>query len=704
MKKVLMLIFSVALGVVFTLGGSPSISAQEAAVDEYTLEEITVTAQKREENQQKVPIAMEIVSGDELKSLGKTDVDEILSTLANAYINKTSGSLRVSLRGVSNDMPGTSELSPAQPTVAVNTDGIYSTRKSSGTGLFDVERVEVLFGPQSTMYASNSPGGIVNVITSNPKTDKYEASGTLEYGNYNLLHTEGAMNAPVSDTLALRAAFSTSVHDGYLSNGSEDEDIKAARMRALYKPNEKFSIVITGEISKMGGKGMSGVPAFENQDDVADPWSTDQAVGADRSRDQKKYYANIDWNFGFATATLVPSYSLGDFGGSRSQVQPATGLTIIWDTSMSDTEKGLEMRLASNTESSIKWMLGINLYNALGESSQEADTGASQEQTNESDTRAIFGNITYSVTDKFRVTGGARKSRAISDVRGNQVNVNAKTGAITETSNITHKEFSTPDYKIGIEYDMGPDSMLYADWSSSFRIMPLAKNRESNAEQLKAYTVGSKNRFFGNKLQLNASAYYYNYDNFHAMHGQIIAPDTGLPDEGAQTEGDAVMYGADIQTNAMITSRDILNLSVSFMKTEFKELIFDWFSEELEDEDWSGREMTFSPRWTISSNYKHNFELPNGGIVTTRIDARYRTSYIISIVDFNRGVDFRGFAHQEAHLMGDLSAVYTNPDGKWSITGYVKNVTNYAEKRSLMGQSMSLSAPRNYGAVLTVSY
>jgi iron complex outermembrane receptor protein len=164
------------------------------------------------------------------------------------------------------------------------------------------------------------------------------------------------------------------------------------------------------------------------------------------------------------------------------------------------------------------------------------------------------------------------------------------------------------------------------------------------------------------------------------------------------------MYGADLQTNAMITSRDSLNLSVSFLKTEFKDLIFDWYSEELEDEDWSGREMTFSPRWSISGNYKHDFEFPNGGILTARIDARYKTSYIISIVDFNMGVDFRGFAHQEAHLMGDLSAIYTDPDGKWSITGYVKNVTNYAEKRSLMGQSMSLSAPRTYGAVLSVNY
>lgn len=702
-KSHYMYFMALMTGIVLTTSDMSTLSAQESNSEEFTLEEITVTAQKRAENQQKVPISMEIISGDDIRDLAKTDIDEILSNLSNAYINRTSGSLRVSLRGVSNDMPGTDDLSPSQPTISVNTDGIYSTRKSTGQGLYDVERVEVLFGPQSTLYASNSPGGIVNIITSNPKTDTYEASGTLEYGNYNLLHTEGSMNVPINDTMALRAAFSTSIRDGYLSNGSDDEDFKSARLRALYQPTENLSFVITGEISRSGGKGLSGVTAFEDQDDVDDPWSTTQAVGADRNRKQKKLYGNMDWNFGFATATLVPSYSVGDYVSSSTQVQPATGITVMWDRSMSDTEKGVELRLASSSESSVKWLLGLNYYNAYGDSSQAADTGASRNTINESDTRAIFGNITYPIADRFRVTGGARKSRAISEMQNDEIRINARTGAATPVSEVVKKEHDTPDYKVGIEYDMGPNSMLYADWSSSFRILPMAKNRDTPAEQLKAYTIGSKNRFFENKLQLNASGYFYNYDDFHAMHGQIIAPDTGLPDEGAQTAGDAIMYGADIQTSAIITKHDTLNVSISYMKTEFKSLIFDWVSEYLEDEDWSGKEMTFSPHWSISTNYKHIFELPNGGTVSARIDANYRTPYIISIVEEIRGVDYTGLRYQEAHVMSNFSAGYTSPDGKWTLTGYVKNLTNYAEKRSLIDQTMSLSPPRTFGAILSIT-
>jgi iron complex outermembrane receptor protein len=234
--------------------------------------------------------------------------------------------------------------------------------------------------------------------------------------------------------------------------------------------------------------------------------------------------------------------------------------------------------------------------------------------------------------------------------------------------------------------------------------MPLARNRESNAEKLNAYTVGSKNRFFNNRLQVNASGYLYNYNDFHAMHSQVIAPDTGLPDDGAQTQADAVMYGADIQTTAILSGKDTLNLSVSYLNTEFKDLVFDWYSEELEDTDWTGKEMTFSPNWTISGNYKHIFDLPDGSTVSARIEARYQTSFITSIIEEVGGVDYTGFRYQEAHVMADFSAAYSNPDGKWTLTGYVKNITNYAEKRSLIQQTLNISAPRTYGAVLSARF
>ncbi|MBN1627159.1 MAG: TonB-dependent receptor plug domain-containing protein, partial [Deltaproteobacteria bacterium] len=282
--------------------------AQESDSDEFTLEEITVTAQKREENQQKVPIAMEVLTGEDIREIGRNDIDEILNNISSILTQSGNDGLRVSIRGISNDNNSFGMIQASAPTVAVNQDGVYSNRSGNNQSMYDIERVEVLFGPQSTMYASATPGGIVNVVTADPKTDKYTASGTLEYGNYNLLHTEGSMNAPLSDWTAIRASFNTSVRDGYLSNGSADEDSKSARLKALFKSGDTFSIVLTGEVTKMGGQGFASAKGFDKEDGnwyenqgpaglvkvgkVDDPWtSANDSAGAGRDNIQKKITA-----------------------------------------------------------------------------------------------------------------------------------------------------------------------------------------------------------------------------------------------------------------------------------------------------------------------------------------------------------------------------------------------------------------------------
>jgi iron complex outermembrane recepter protein len=148
-----------------------------------------------------------VILGEELTLSGKNDLNEILAELSSVIVQKAPDGIRVSLRGMSDAQAPFHGTSVSMPTVAVNMDGVYSNRKDMSTGLFDLDRAEVLYGPQSTMYSSNSPGGVVNVETARPKLDKYEASGTLEYGNYNLLHAEGMVNFPISKTVALRTAF-----------------------------------------------------------------------------------------------------------------------------------------------------------------------------------------------------------------------------------------------------------------------------------------------------------------------------------------------------------------------------------------------------------------------------------------------------------------------------------------------------------------
>ena len=744
-KRLFLAILTLTVAISFV--DTSSLYAQGTVDEEFTLEEITVTAQKREENQQKVPMAMSVISADDINTLGKSNLDEILSDIPNAVISKANDGLRISLRGIADDTQTNHGQSVSMPTVALNMDGVFSNRKDTGSGLFDMERVEVLYGPQSTLYASNSPGGIVNVVTANPKLDKYEVSGLVEYGNYNLLHTEGAMNAPISGKVAVRAAFQTSIHDGYLSNGGMDEDMKSARLRLLYQPAEELSFVLTGEISKGTSQQFASVDAFVEQDDIDDPWSTTRDLGDPTARDSKKIFGRMDWALGFGTLSMVPSYARQEGSGQEVSVMPGmpgqSEIVQINEFNNDSNEKTVELRLASSADSSIKWVVGFNYY----KSSDTVDSvgyvngtanGDYRWSRMDEDAKAAFGNITYPVTERLRATAGYRQSwDELKNLRDEGTN---RGGSIDyQTYNYVNK-YDNPDYKVGLEYDLSEESMVYADYSTSYRNqgMGIQQAVTPPPQELKAYSMGAKNRFFNRKLQLNASAFYYDYTNYSATQmafsfseDNLATPEpnpTGsymyvVQDDGSTTWGDGNMYGVDIDMDAIITSKDSLKLSVSYLKSEWKKLLFDYENDytlpadagrypqgtdimvsliPLEDVSYKGKPMTHSPEWTINAAYKHIFSLRNGGTLEPQIQASYKSSYRLSWMDSDYPSNY-----QEAFLTMNLSAAYASPDGKWTLSAYVRNLENYASKIGYFGAPVNatmLADPRIYGAVLAVRF
>lgn len=735
-------------GVVLALGAFHVALAQDEDEDSFTLEEITVTAQKRAENQQKVAIAMEVVTGEELKALGRNDIDEILSNVSSVLIQSANDGLRVSVRGISNDNNAFRNIQASAPTVAVNKDGVYSNRSGNNQSLYDIERVEVLFGPQSTMYASASPGGIVNIVTANPKTDVYSASGTLEYGNYDLLHTEGSVNVPVSDIMALRGSFTTSVRNGYLSNGSDDEDSKSARLKALVAPNESFSFVLTGEITKSGGQGFASIEAFEDQDDVSDPWtSAEESAGMGRDENQKKITAQMDLDIGIGTMSVIPSYvknSNYSAGTTTGMAMPGQEAPTYYTTREGKgSEKGVEARLSSSEDSGIQWNIGANMYKAEDEQHQvnenQTDETAETEyndQWNEQDTKAVYANLTYPVTNRFRAIVGARNSWDTNET----VNIEVPgKGGVDRTEEGSKMEYDSPNFKVGVQYDIGEDSMLYADISSSYRLNAggvTPGGVQLPPEELMAYQIGSKNRFFNKRLQLNAAAYYYDYADYYAnMPPSRIPIDydgDGEWDPATETDmeelvnmetGDAVVYGLDIQTTTIITDNDKLDFSVSYIKKYFKDLVFDFpdivNSFGIDDLDYSDKDMPQAPNWKFNASYAHNFQLPNGGTLKATVDANYTSKTCLNWMakSLNINIDTESGSYeayvsdtsnvrwQEAYYMGNASLSYIHSDDKWSLTAYVNNIENYAVKRFLDGQgNMMIGNPRTYGATLTMHF
>jgi iron complex outermembrane recepter protein len=796
MRKRSLLILALLTGLMFFFSEAVFIYAQETKAEEFTLEEITVTAAKRAENQQKVAISMDVISSDSIKELGKNNIDDILSSVSNTIIEKSRDGYRVAIRGITDSSQPFHGMSTSQPAVAINTDGVYSNRKDTVAGLFDVDRVEVLYGPQSTMYSSNSPGGIVNVVTAQPKLDRFSTNALVEVGNYQVLHGEVSVNAPVSNKIALRASgYYLKRGKSYVVNATDGEDTKSGRLRALYQANDKFSVILTGEISQDKSTQSTGVTPFDRQNGnwysltttpptmlgpVTNPWTGVSAEShPDNNQVTKAIKSQINWDTDIFTVSLVPSYSARH--GKAIELFPsfpAPGQTQTtyenFHTKQNAREKAMEARFSSPSDFFIKWMLGANYYSGMDSQRRESETylntgsGEWSDRTMTSKMKALYANVTYPFTDVFRGTVGYRKSWDSTVQTGQGVRPGSDVAEPDNASPVDTK--GRPDYKLGFEYDLSKNSMLYGDYSSSFRMNQLpgggggpplnlpatnlyqgnqdavaaaaAQALKNDPEVLKAYTLGAKNRFLDNKLQVNIAAYYYDYRNYQAQNNQrsvwIDLNQNGIqegsnqpgppPPGGGSTYtelyqepyangvGNGRMIGVDLTTNAIITQSDQVNLSVAYQNskwTNLKMLYYFDYVDVLDQNnvahriyepfaDYTGKSMMNTPPWTVNLSWDHSFNLFNGAIIRTSLSTKIRTAYRLSWADSDYPVNY-----QEGYHMDDVQAIYTSPEGMWSLSGFVKNIWNYAEKRMYMngpGNIMSIGNPRTYGSVLSVKF
>jgi iron complex outermembrane recepter protein len=773
-KRLFQAILTSIVGLMFVFGDAFYLCAQESTSEEFTLEEITVTAQKRAENQQKVAIPMEVLTGDQLTTTGRSNVDDILSGISNVMVNYAADGMRVSLRGLTENEPGMDDIHVSNPTVAINIDGAFNKNSNAGQNLFDVERVEVLVGPQSTLYASNSPGGIVNVITAAPKTDKYSASGTLEVGNYGLLKFNGMVNVPLlTDKLAMRLAANQERRDPYVSSANETgEDTKSARLKTLWQATDDFSATVIVNYTKRINSGMMGgqVQPFDYQDGywyannmtkirkVADPWtSTDEfdtggmgpMPGLPNGPNAaaaitKGVTGDINWDTGIGNLSIVPQYNKttsDDNGWTEYTIgagPTATTQDVYTHTHMNNIQKGVEARMTSAADFFFKWIAGFNYYNINNERLTTYDGFTDYKSFyNKERNIAAFANITYPLTDTFRGTAGYRRTWDKTDVTAYPPTFISHYG----------QNYQSPDYNVGFEYDLASNSMLYVNFKTSYRINPMAADQGERTippEKLKAYTVGAKNRFLGNTLQLNVAAFYYDYKNKEAQvneegrigrdqtiySDQIVDPDgnyiygnthtalggpgSGAEDQWIKQHGTFRSIGVDISAEWVASSKDRVNLGISYLNAKWKELkmVFYWKTLDSngnvipfwpsDGDDYSGWTNTYSPTWTINGGYEHNFELGSFGTLVPRVDLQYKSDYVMDYMATNYPVHY-----QEPYYLVNGSMTFSNTSGIWSVNAYVKNATNYAAKNLLssgMGWSMGITDPRTYGAVVSVKF
>jgi iron complex outermembrane receptor protein len=451
---------ALAAGFTLAAGAMPSATLAADASDS-SLTEIVVTAERRAENLQKTPLAMQVVSAQELADAGVVQVRDLGALVPGLIIGQGGAATQIYIRGVG-DFGSTPITNPA---VAFNLDGVYVARTQAVEGnLYDISRVEVLKGPQGTLYGRNASGGAINVITNAPSLTGFGGYGEIEAGKYGEALVDGALNLPLSSQFALRASFQTVSRDGYLSEGGDDDHHQSGRLQALWK-TDAVSVLAGVDYTHVGGDGAGYVVLSSAARNNASPWTqaSDPLVapyfygaaaaqgsclpggffptvvnpgkcpavapypsppfppgtlgpytslysfpsGSQRTDNTFwKAHADITADLGFATLTVLPAYQ------SAAMAYNTTPAGLSYTDSPDDSKaESVEARL-SNSSGPVTWVGGLYYFHQNQDSSEIIDGGVVQNNnavTNQSTrSEAAFGELNFSVTDETRLIAGAR--------------------------------------------------------------------------------------------------------------------------------------------------------------------------------------------------------------------------------------------------------------------------------------------------------
>lgn len=750
--------------------GACAQTAEPAAAPAAVVEEVVVTAQRRSENLQKAAVAVSAVGEKQLVAASVTETQGLSRLVPSLQVQPSGGgSANFYLRGV-----GTLQSNAfAENAVAFNFAGVYLARPTAPVGSFyDLERVEVVKGPQGTLYGRNATGGALNVLPARPRLGETSGDVTLELGNYASKKAQGSVNLPLGDKAALRLAGQWVDRDGYMSDGYDDENGKAARASLLVEPSETLSVLLIGDYFKQGGKGVGGTIVPSSY--IPGAPSIDERVGG---ADARSIAALSAWSSavpappfcagGFvASGCVAPpktdGYIDSTFWGLSAQVEaklPIGSLTIIpayrrseptyrnysvgflGEASEVDEQTSLEVRLASLDDQAFRYVVGGYYFE------EDQDTSNYFYQGTISTTRftpklstkskAVFGQATYDLSSTLRLVVGARytnekRSQATALASGGLPGaVNPPLGTAYPGS----LEFNKTTGKVGLEWDVAERSLLYANVSTGFKaggFFVAAPPKNTFApEKITAYTIGSKNRFFDNRLQLNAEAFHWKYkDQQISFVGGITAP-SGLIAPGAVTvnAGQASISGVEVELQAALTSRDRFSANVQYLHGKYDELVFDALSASggairsgcaatdlgvanptvpanparLFRINCSGKQTINSPEWTANASYEHTMPLSNGFELLLGLRTRLESSRYVAI-------DYLPEERQKAYTTTDAYVTLTGRDARWSLTGFVNNIEDETVISGAISRPVlqvvyaTLKPPRTYGARLNFNF
>ena len=708
-------------------------SLEVFAADGGALEVIIVTAQKKDENLQDVPIALSVVSEGDIENRAIVDFVELFQLMPNTQINQGVSSIpSISIRGISSNANNIG----IESAVGVQVDDVFLGRPSAfSSNLIDIERVEVLRGPQGTLFGKNTIGGLVNMVTRKPSRE-FAASVDVTVGEDDLQQVRGFLNGPLGDNLAGKISITSRQQDGWVENRNPAaEDLNATdywgvRGQLLGQFGDNGRWLLTAEFSEDDGP--------ENYNDVlsgpfapfdGDPFDRSIATSENDEFIREIFGASLklDWTWGPIDVVSITALRGVDWTGHNDQDYVSLK---IFETGRTEEQQQFsqELRILGGNDS-FSWIAGFFYFDQTQDANgpvifdsdltsffgigviptyfENATTVASLDSTS----YALFASGTWTLGENWTLTGGLRFTREEKDFDYRQDNVVFEfapgiplnlVGAFFPPVPQTSDSLTDSDWSgdLSLSWDISNDMVLYGKVSRGFKAGGFDTTLSSSSdpgdlqfdsETILGFELGFKSVLADNRVRLNIAAFTYDYKDKQEQffNGAIVS---------ISNAAEASIDGIEIDITARATDWLTVGASAGFLDAEYEDYIDPVFMS-----DFSGNDLPRISDTSFSAYLQANHTFNNGWGIVARLDGVYRSE---AFFQPGNNPNFEAYSTELVNARVAVSA----PHDKYSIALWVKNALNqdmivaHQSNPGLFTEWIALNEPLMWGVEFRANF